>query len=59
MELAGHLVELNCGLVAAKRLEEARALAAASGGHLAVEERDGRATVAIILADAAPARRAA
>ncbi len=59
MEMAGQLVELNCGFLAAKRIEEARALVAASGGQLAIEQRDGRDTVAVILSDAAPARRAA
>jgi hypothetical protein len=59
MELAGHLVELNCGLTAAKRLEDARALAAAGGAHLSVETRDGRDIVAITLGEPAPARRAA
>jgi PAS domain-containing protein len=59
MEMAGQLVELNCGFLAAKRLEDARALVAAAGAQLAVEQRDGRDIVAIILSDATPARRAA
>lgn len=59
MAIAGHMVELNCGTLAAKRMEQARALVASAGGSLSVEHTTQGEAVTIALPGASAARKAA
>jgi PAS domain-containing protein len=60
MELAGHMIELNCGTLAAKRIEEARARLASIGGTLTVARTTaGSEAVTLALPGARRKREAA
>jgi hypothetical protein len=60
MDLAGHMVELNCGTLAAKRIEEARARLAPIGGTITVARTTaGSEAVTVVLPGARRDREAA
>ena len=59
LEMAGHMIELNCGALAAKRIEEARTLLAANGGRLAIKRVPGQGDAVTIVLPSAEAQRKA